>query len=300
MTTTHGLDGREMPVTVTEATLDSCTEGYIRRQMGDLDECRGVAHVAAVATGRHLSSGGSLDDLPGGIVRSGCCDAHGGAERAIAQVAGSWYVQAPLSVEDVLEAGTASLCSEDVYVVVRPSGSGRWVASLGIGSHTRSLRGSWASQSGAIEAGVAAWRAQVDADVAEITRLRGGTLAWGMPVQPRDEPVVIAARQGQSAYAALRCREIGVLLPGATIGAVHVAEQWINGHGTVPIEPTEATEWATVLWAAGHDPIVILGSDIVYVAPGWTPDQPLRPSLMAGARNVSTMSESDIVAAAAR
>jgi hypothetical protein len=72
--------------------------------------------------------------------------------------------------------------------------------------------------------GLAAWRTEVDSAVTEITAARGGTLAWGLPVEPRQAPIVLLAERGQSAYAALRlaelraaparCRPIATLLAG--------------------------------------------------------------------------------------
>lgn len=290
--TIYGLDGRAMTATISRG--GQCVEGYVERQLGGGAGCDGVVHHVSVATGRQLDSGGLGDDLDRGIVTAAYCEAHGGAERALADVSNSWYVLAPLAVDDVLVAGTAALGSEDVYVVVRPSGS-RWVAAVGIGGHTRSLCGSWPTREAAVEAATAEWRSQVDRDVAEIRRLRGGMLSWGVPVQPRTEPIVIVAAPGQSAYAADRVARIVALLPAATTEIAPVAERWINGTGTIPIDPADADDHATVITAPGLAPIVVTHDDIAWVAT--QPVAPLRP-VVASARNVSTSRPEAIVAAA--
>jgi len=196
------------------------------------------------------------------------CDEHGGAERAAERLLEEWAVVAPDSVGgdyEVQEAGCASLTSVDVYVVTRPH-EGRYVVALGIGGHTVSLRGSHPDREAATLAGVEAWRERVGADLEAIRAARGGTLDWGGPVRPRPEPIVIHAAAGQSAYAALRVREILALVPDAHVRTVPVCERWVNGHGTHAIAPEQATEQATEI-AGTRGVAYVDGHDIVYVLP---------------------------------
>lgn len=159
------------------------------------------------------------------------CEEHGGRERADRQAGHDWMRQCPLPLaatpaDDegrVLDAGTMALRSEHAYVMLRPLGDGRWLAWLGIGSHMwpvyppgaaarreaimRAYRGRRANaKRRAREEGAkatfetaaeaervarAAWRSGLAERVRAIRRARGGTLAWGMPVEPRGEPVIL-------------------------------------------------------------------------------------------------------------
>jgi len=56
------------------------------------------------------------------------------------------------------------------------------------------------SREAALAAGIAAWRAHVDTVVAEILAARGGTLDWGVPVEPLTEPIIVEPGPGQSAW----------------------------------------------------------------------------------------------------
>lgn len=154
------------------------------------------------------------------------CEEHGGLARAQHEAETEWDYVAPASVGDseaVLSAGCASLDSSNVYVVLRHEGS-RWLAWLGVGGHmvgvhapgTRPHRKhheskaayeercraggyAFASREAAEAEGVRVWRETVDRDVADITRQRGGTLSWGMPIAPLADPVVIDAT-GRNAW----------------------------------------------------------------------------------------------------
>lgn len=158
------------------------------------------------------------------------CDSHGGPSRAIAELAHAWAVCAPASVggeSAVIDAGCMGLRSTEAYVVVRPE-HGIWLAWLGLGSYLtpvlnprgghldregrpatrRGPRGarvakgskSFPAKTAALEAARAAWARQVDARVGEIERARGGTLAWGRPVMPLAEPIIIELGEHGSAW----------------------------------------------------------------------------------------------------
>lgn len=140
----------------------------------------------------------------------------------------------------VLHAGTMMLDSRDAYVMVREE-RGYWLAFLGVGSFftgvpNPSTRVTWArgehppkgvphrkrgesseawrtrcatvggyrflTREDAEAEGRRAWRAQVDRHVAEIRASRGGTLAWGVPVEPRSEPIIVDAT-GRNSWDAL-------------------------------------------------------------------------------------------------
>ncbi len=232
-------------------------------------------------------------DVPGrDIVRECLCDAHGGGAMATARVLRDWNVAAPPSVGDeeaVTEAGTATLASQHVYVVVRPE-NGRWLAALGIGSHTQQVRridadperarkaspehraqhartrrgggNSWATREEAMSAGMVAWRAEVDRDVAEITALRGGTLAWGMPVAPRAEPIVLVAEHGQSAYAADRVARLVAALPSCIVD--RVATDRSNGRDY-------AKPMSTRIAVGRHEILVEDGDLVTLDGVNWSP-----------------------------
>jgi hypothetical protein len=74
-----------------------------------------------------------------------------------------------------------------------------WLAQLGVGSHVRAV-GAFATRAEAVEAGLAAWRSGLEREMAAISKARGGTLEWGMPVEPRAEPIVVEPRPGESAW----------------------------------------------------------------------------------------------------
>ena len=186
--------------------------------LGGLYRCPtpGAAAVLPTPAGRSPAHGGPY------------CPAHGGELRARAAAARDWNRLAPESVGGeaaVQRAGCLALDSADAYVVVRPERD-HWLAWLGIGSHMMPVRHggmtardrrrvergyspsgkpscSYASQVAATAAALVAWRARVAEDVAEITAARGGTLTWGVPVEPRAEPRVIVLGEHGSAWDAL-------------------------------------------------------------------------------------------------
>lgn len=155
------------------------------------------------------------------------CAAHGGVEEQCARYTGDWMLAAPASVVDVLDAGCMALQSPDAIVQIRPE-RGRWLAWRGIGGmmiqvrnpahrpKTRSdgsprTRGgkhgqrpaggcAFATQADALDSALAAWRTGVAARVAEVAAARGGTLAWGMPIEPASSPRVILLREGENAW----------------------------------------------------------------------------------------------------
>lgn len=151
------------------------------------------------------------------------CLEHGGEERARALAERDWNYVAPESVDDVEDAGCMGLQSTHAYVVVRqvpPAQGGVWLAWLGLGSlltpvvnpkGERRPRGgrrqgkyqdrpltSFPARNEALEAARAQWRRELTARVEEIRRARGGTLGWGTPVEPLDEPIIILLEQGDS------------------------------------------------------------------------------------------------------
>lgn len=218
--------------------------------------CRELIDVDALAAGRdgaHCDRPSVLVTCSPGAGRrlaSACyCDDHGGPERSRRQVLAHWSVVAPDSVgddEDVQDAGCLALDSRHVFLVIRPQ-DGRWIAARGIGGLTEPLRrpdadpertrrskppgggrtrrgggGSWETREAALEDGIALWRAGVEDRVAEIVAARGGSLAWGVPVEPRTEPIVLWPEKGQSAYAADRVRRLRELLPEAVVDRVEL------------------------------------------------------------------------------
>jgi len=138
------------------------------------------------------------------------CEAHGGATRAQREAEADWLYVAPASVGseyDVQNAGCAALCSEHVYVVVRAEGT-RYTVALGIGSHTTTLRGSHASAMEAEKYGRAAWATRLARDTETIRVMRGGTLAWGMSIAPREAPIVLHPATKASAWDALPSADV--------------------------------------------------------------------------------------------
>lgn len=137
---------------------------------------------------------------------------------------------------DVEDAGCLQLQTIHAYVVVRQvpaDQGGKWLAWLGLGGALtpvanpapevrvrpdgtrRGKRGgkrvgasdgrlratgtnSFPSRESALEVATAKWRRGVEEHVEAIRRARGGTLAWGTPVEPLDSPIVILIEQGDS------------------------------------------------------------------------------------------------------
>lgn len=213
--------------------------------------------------------------VPGRRVVTACyCYEHGGHDRALDEVGRSWSVLAPAEVGDdeaVLTAGTASLDSRHAYLILR-SERNHWLAWRGIGGFVEALYppgvedrraaiiaahlGSrktaklkarreapawWTTREDALRDATAEWRRKLVEDVAEITRIRGGTLSWGMPIAPRDEPIIILPRELQSAYAALHEQKLTAMLGEPVVGS---REQ----SAMEPIPPHELSADATAGW----------------------------------------------------
>jgi hypothetical protein len=158
------------------------------------------------------------------------CDEHGGEGRARQEASRDWNYLAPESVGSaaaVSLAGSLCLQTPNAYVVVRrtpDSQGGTWLAWLGLGSllepvenplsapHRRGGRKhlragqvrattgtrSFPTREAALARATDVWRRRLAETVALITRERGGTLEWGVPVAPLAEPVVIVLEQGDS------------------------------------------------------------------------------------------------------
>lgn len=159
-------------------------------------------------------------------LRACYCEAHGGTERALSDLRSDWFVLAPArvgGVEEVMAAGVEGLTSVNAYVVVRLL-QGKWLAWVGIGSmlhavsnphakpaYTKNgyvkkrkgrIRGLYAfeSREAALEQGVQSWTALLDAKLRGVQNRRGGTLEWGVPIEPLGEPIVIEPQEGESAW----------------------------------------------------------------------------------------------------
>lgn len=193
-----------------------------------------------------------LRHLDRGEITACYCERHGGEKRVLDEIGSDWMVAAPPSVgsgERVLEAGARCLTTREAYVVIRPekkaSADGYvWLAWLGVGGTLEQIenpnppvkldkvgkpltrprgvkrvpRGtkSFPSREEALVAAVAAWRRNLDAVLASITSQRGGTLAWGAPIEPLPEPVVLEVPIGSNgwdaAVAAPRRGPVGMAL----------------------------------------------------------------------------------------
>jgi len=157
---------------------------------------------------------------------SAYCDEHGGEERARRAASRDWNYLAPESVGGaaaVENAGCMQLQTVHAYVVLRQvpqQQGGKWLAWRGLGSmltpvvnpqgQRRSRGGkakakqkdapvtSFPTREAALELAILESRRATTARVEEIRRARGGTLEWGTPVEPLDEPVVIVLEQGDS------------------------------------------------------------------------------------------------------
>ena len=95
-----------------------------------------------------------------------------------------------------------------------------WLAQLGIGGMIEHV-GAFASREEALAAALVAWRQRVDATVAAITRARGGTLEWGLAIEPRSAPIVVEPREGEGSWDAY----------ARTVSPVRVrgAQCWLRG-----------------------------------------------------------------------
>lgn len=142
-----------------------------------------------------------------GTVSAAYCVEHGGTERASTETAREWAFAAPASVggmEEVLEAGARQLGSSERVLVVRATPEGRWVIQLGVGGHLVSAcPGSAVSREVALDAGLWLWRERVRATVESIRAARGGSLEWGIPIEPQAYPVVLELEPTANAWDAL-------------------------------------------------------------------------------------------------
>ena len=135
----------------------------------------------------------------------------------------------------VLDAGALALTSREIYVVVRPE-HGMWLAWIGIGGYLHAVpnpdggrrdkegkiatrrgrngervpRGSksFALRDDALTEALRAWRANLDATIERISAARGGTLAWGLAVEPRADPIVLVLGEHGSAWDAIARGEV--------------------------------------------------------------------------------------------
>jgi len=157
------------------------------------------------------------------------CDEHGGHALALAEAEREWNYLAPASVgraEAVRDAGSTALRTPEAYIVLRQtpeSQGGTWLAWLGLGSMMRPVpsgaapnrRGgrahkragekrartgtrAFSSRAAAEAAAVVAWRRNARNTVEVIRDHRGGTLDWGVPVEPLEAPIVLVLEQGDS------------------------------------------------------------------------------------------------------
>jgi len=156
------------------------------------------------------------------------CEGHGGAERAQREAESSWDYLAPASVgssDEVRAAGNRRLGSEHTFVVLRELAAecgGGWEVGLGVGDDYRRLRtglprlkrksgrgplGELTSRYGdresALAAGLSEWRSTLALKIEAVRSARGGTLAWGVPIEPRSEPVLLECPVGRSALQAM-------------------------------------------------------------------------------------------------
>lgn len=220
------------------------------------NSCRKILSADPI---RHCDRPGTTISLPCPSGRPNAeggpyCDAHGGQERAQREAECDWNYQAPASVGDadaVLAAGNLSLNSRDAYLVIRQEAgkeggvkSDRWLAWLGLGSLLTGVRGpgstphrrrgeakadyqarialggfAFRSREEALAEGARVWRESLTAHVAEIRRARGGTLSWGIPVEPLAEPIVVEAT-GRNAWDVARSQPRKARIGLATISGV--------------------------------------------------------------------------------
>jgi hypothetical protein len=113
----------------------------------------------------------------------------------------AWYYHdihdSPVHFSDgqLMAPGVMGLDSRHVHLIVREyaeNGKNSWTACTGTGGYMYPVPGppSYASQREAIAVGLAWWRQGVFDRIAEITEARGGTCAWGLPIQPLENPVL--------------------------------------------------------------------------------------------------------------
>lgn len=156
------------------------------------------------------------------------CEAHGGEPRARSEAEHEWVYLAPASVggdDEVQAAGCLALHTVEAYVVIRREG-GHWLAWLGLGSMLDPVVGDrpngvarrwarrhpgeplperfvsrvFATRAGAIAGATETWARRVAARTEEIRSARGGTLEWGVPVEPLREPLIVEPADGETAW----------------------------------------------------------------------------------------------------
>lgn len=184
-----------------------------------------------------------LTHLRRGKVSACYCEEHGGEARAMEQIQRDWLYVAPDQVGDaqsVMTAGSECLRTPDAYIVLRQE-HGRWLAWLGLGTMMRQvqmratprLRNGRAYLRGAKPRGLMAadtreeamakaharWRHELAHHVQAIVEMRGGSLDWGVPVEPAGEPVVIYAPESTCGW------DVAIRLPRQARPGIG----WISG-----------------------------------------------------------------------
>lgn len=66
--------------------------------------------------------------------------------------------------------------------------------------------------------------------------MRGGTLAWGLAVTPRESPILLRCERGQSGYAADMVRTLVEALPGAIVDRVDRATRIAVGRREIMVD----------------------------------------------------------------
>ena len=178
----------------------------------------------------------------GHVSRSYCAD-HGGVERARRELGEDDLLQAPRVVGDrdaVMIAGSLGFVGGDRQIALLEE-NGVWLAFCGHGGvlkpvdnpagYERSRDGnirtrvrkrdgkrvprggkSFPTRDDALAAALAAWRRGITRRVAEIIYARGGTLAWGRPLDDLREPTICDVEKGEwetSWFAAARTLGVG-------------------------------------------------------------------------------------------
>lgn len=92
-----------------------------------------------------------------------------------------------------------------------PRGGRRHKRAASLAEHVErgAITRSFPTRAEAFAAADVAWSARVRARVAEIRAARGGTLEWGTPVEPLEDPIVVVLEQGDSRSA----WDVAVTLP---------------------------------------------------------------------------------------
>jgi hypothetical protein len=102
-------------------------------------------------------------------------------------------------VTEVIAGATSKLIPGTILQRKRP-----WLAYLGLGSYSDPI-GAFESREKAIKIGTEIWREKLTARVDLIREKRGGTLDWGIPVEPRSDPILIEPLPGENSWdAAIR------------------------------------------------------------------------------------------------